>query len=709
MRRTVFGLLAALVGAVLVPVLQAPAAQAAVTHRILITGDSITQGSSGDYTWRYRLWNKLASIAPGEISFVGARTSLYDVVNNTYGSTHYAADFPAKAHGALWGDTFINELDKIAGQVTATDANVLVVMLGSNDLAYHTSPAATIANLRTYVERARAAKPGIDVVVGEVLNKYDPWAQEYQLTTQANQYASYLASLASQMDTVSERLVIAPTRTGWDAAVHAWDGTHPNATGETYIAQRISQGLAQIGIGAVSPNIAGTKAWAVPGPTVSLSPGSEEADLAWDRTSTGATGMYVEQRLTNTNEAWRRLPYAVAGDGWTAGLLVAGGTYQYRLVPVKGSSVGVAGSASTVTVSGPPLGTIGSLSAVEGGDSLYGGTTATASWSAATNASGYLIGSVLMSNGAVVWDDLPYPVTERSWTFEPLSQGRPYRFKAQPVRGYLTGTAKVSSAVRMDGLPSGRTYAALGDSYSSGLGSEEDYYHQDCLRSTGAWAFDMQSSWQHSTRHLACAGDKIAGVRAQLPAMNDYFAANAGKPQLITLTVGGNDVGFSDVLEDCVLGDCTDREDTISGGITALKPSLVDLYGDLRQMHPYADVVVGGYPAVVQTGGTSGNPLCERIGDAERSMIDRLSTELNGAVTTSAATAGVWSASTTVKSRFVGHNACATGSAEWIHAGNLDIGGINGFIDAKSFHPKDSGQLAYATAFSDLLIYRAGG
>ncbi len=59
-----------------------------------------------------------------------------------------------------------------------------------------------------------------------------------------------------------------------------------------------------------------------------------------------------------------------------------------------------------------------------------------------------------------------------------------------------------------------------------------------------------------------------------------------------------------------------------------------------------------------------------------------------------------------MKSRVSGHNACASGSAEWIHAGNLDIGGISGFIDPKSFHPKDSGQLAYATTFSDMLIYR---
>ncbi len=698
------GLLAAAVMTVLLPVISAPTAEAAVTHRILITGDSITQGSSGDYTWRYRLWNKLASTAPGAVSFVGPRTSLYDVVNNTYGSLHYAADFPAKAHGALWGDSFVNELDKIGPQVAATDANVLVVMLGSNDLAYKTSPAATIDNLRTYITRARAARPGIDVVVGEVLNKYDPWAQTYQLTSQVNQYASFLASLASQLSTAAERVVIAPTRTGWDAAKHAWDGTHPNATGEALIAQRISQALTQIGVGSTGSDISGVKSWSVPGPDVSLAAGSEEADLAWNRTSTGATGMYIEQRLTNTSEPWRRLQYAVAGNGWTAELLTAGGTYQYRVVPVKGTSTGLAGPSSTVTVSGPAIGAISTISAAEGGESLYGGTTAGVSWSAATNASGYLLGSVLMSNAAATWDNLPYPVTARSWTFEPLQGGRPYRFKAQPVRGYLTGAARVSTSVRMDGIPAGRTYAVLGDSYSSGLGSEETYYGQDCLRSTGAWAFDMQAAWQYSTRHFACAGAVVSGVRDQVPLMNMYFDVEKGKPQLITVTVGGNDAGFTDVLKKCVAGNCLGEESTVSARISTTKASLVSLYSEIRAGQPYADVMVGGYPQVVQTGGTSDNPLCMLIGHEERQMIDRLSTQLNTVIASAASASGVWSVGSAVKSQFAGHNACVDGPGEWIHAGNRDFGGINGVLDTKSFHPKDAGQAAFATVFSNALI-----
>lgn len=705
-RALVAVVLGALLGAGLTPVTPLPEAAADPVRRVLITGDSITQGSSGDYTWRYRLWKKLAATAPGRAAFVGPRTGLYDVVNSRQGSLHYAADFPAKAHGALWGDTFVHELDAIGGQVAAADADVLVVMLGSNDLAYQTSPAATIANLRTYLARARAARPGLDVVVGEVVDRYDPWSRRYLLSTQVAQYATSLDSLAKELDTPAERVVAAPTRRGWDAAVHTWDGTHPNATGEALLAQRVSEGLARIGLGSASPNVAGSIPWAVPGPPVGLTPGSEEATLAWDRTSTGANAMFVEQRLATTGEAWRRLPYAVAGDRWTAGLLAAGGTYQYRLVPVKGSSTGISGPASTTTVTGPKLGAVGAISAAEGADSLYGGTSANVTWSAAANASGYLVGSVLMSNGTVMWDNLPYPVLARTWHFEPLRGGRYYRFKAQPVRGFLRGSARVSAAVRMHGIPAGRSYAVLGDSYSSGLGSQRDYYHQGCLRSPGAWAFQMQARWQASTRHLACAGAKLGGVQWQLPAMDAFFAARPGWPQLITVTVGGNDVGFTRVLEECIVGGCLSSEATVAARITALKPRLVELYRTLKAAHPYADVLVGGYPQVVETYGPSTNVLCKLITRDERRMIDRLSTRLNTAIAVAAGTAGVWSVGSAVKAKFVGHNACSKKADEWIHGGNFDLGGIGGVLDPKSFHPKDPGQAAYAEVFSDVLIAR---
>ncbi|MCW2756020.1 MAG: hypothetical protein JWQ32_3431 [Marmoricola sp.] len=578
-------------------------------------------------------------------------------------------------------------------------------MLGSNDLAYLTSPAATIDNLATYIQRARASHPGIDVVVGEVLDRYDPWTKTYQLTAQVNDYASRLHTLASQLNTSSERVVVAPTRTGWDPATMTWDGTHPNPTGEALIAQRISQGLAQLGIGSTSPDVSGPHAWAVAGPTPVLTPGSERVALSWDRTPSGATGMFIEQRLTNTNEPWTRLPYPVAGDGWTAAQLIAGGTYQYRLVPSKGFSTGVAGPAAQATVSGPDLGAIGSVSGTAVGASSYGGQAAAVTWSASTNATAYLLSYRMLSDGSIAWSDLPYPVTQRSWTFEPLYQGRRYQFRILPSRGYLHGQWAASSPVRMKGWPADSVQVSLGDSYSAGMGSEDGYYGSpSCLRSTQAWPNKIFSGFRVAMSLQACPGAQVPDVSGQLAGMNSFFAARPGKAQLVTLTVGGNDVGFGAELAKCVATDCTGDESYIAGLIPVLHTHLKGLYSQIKGAQPYADVIAGGYPDVVDQNGTSGNLACIGLSGNERDMVDRLTLALNAAITSAAQEAGIWSVGQGVRYEFAGHGACAAGIDAWINAfiGTAPPdGGLP--IDPRSFHPNDSGQSAYAIAFTNAL------
>ncbi|KQY58586.1 hypothetical protein ASD11_02710 [Aeromicrobium sp. Root495] len=688
-------------------------AAAAVTHRVLITGDSITQGSSGDYTWRYRLWNKLAGTASGRVAFVGTRTDLYDNVGRKSGSQHYAASFSARSHSARWGDTYVDELDSIASQVSASKATTLVTMLGSNDLAYKTSPGATLANVKTYIQRARKARPGLDVVVGEVVNRYDPWAGTYSLNDESGAYATKLRALASSLSTSSQRVVVASTRNGWDAQKHTWDGTHPNPTGEKLIAQRVSEGLAKIGVGKASPDITGTTAWKVAGPRPSLTPASEAAKLGWTRSSTGATGMFIEQRLINTKEAWRRLPYAVAGSGWTAQLLAAGGTYQYRLVPSKGSSTGVVGAAASVKTTGPMPGSIPTLKVVAGNGSIYGGHTAEASWATSKNATGYKLATRLMSNGKLTWAKLPYAITDRDWMFEPLKTGRRYKLRILPVRGYLSGPSKISGALRLKGVPSGRTYVALGDSYSAGLGSSGKYTGGECMRSAKGWVWQMQHSFNAVTKHLACSGAVIKGpsgyksVTNQLTGLKSSLAAHKGRPQLVTLTVGGNDVGFASVLKRCTFGSsCTGEEAPRMKKIRAMRDELHTLYKKIKKAAPYADIVVGGYPRVLEVNGTSKNALCQAVGTNERAMAARLTVALNSEIAQAAGNAGVWAMKSDLMDTFDGHGACAT-TGEWIHAGKRDVGGQLGIVSAASFHPKDAGQLAYAKYVSDLIIGRA--
>lgn len=679
-------------------------------ERILITGDSITHGSSGDYTWRYRLWNKLRTTAPG-VSFVGPRSDLYDNVADTYGSQHYAIGFPGNRHGARWGGSFQVDGSGISSMVSSTIPDVLVVMLGSNDLAYLTSPAQTIANLRTYINRARAARPGLDVVVGEVVNRYDPWNDAHWLTPQADEYANRLSSLAAELDTAFERVVVATTRTGWNAKTMTWDGSHPNPTGEALIAQHVSAALVKLGIGTVAPNISGSYDWDTAGPAANVNPGVERANISWNRRSSGATGMFIWARVVNddANPSWDKWPYAVPGDVWHAEQLVPNGKYEFRLVPAKGSMVGQPGPKVASHVGSLPVGP-GTALRLQPGRNADQASVMDVSWGPATNATAFLLATRNVSRSADEFSTLPYPFAGNAWTFSFLEPGVRYNFRVTPTRGYATGTPSRSGPTRTWGVPGNIAHAVLGDSYSAGLGSTNpEESDDDCMRSIGGWPRHFADLYVTARSLIACSSTTSAHVRnIQIPKMSAFFANHPRKAQVVTLTTGGNDVRFGSRLEACLRGDCTVHEAAIIQEIDDLVDDLANVYGQIRQAAPHADIIVGGYPGLVQVGGQANN-ACRLIREDERRMINAAATRLNSRIASAASVSGVWSVGQRVRDLFEGHNACTQAPDEWIHAVNGEWGGelFLGLVDAKSFHPNNTGQFWYSSPFADAYAYYA--
>lgn len=661
------------------------------------------QGSSGDYTWRYRLWDEYQSTDPG-YTFVGPRTDLYDNVNSQYGSQHYAASFVGKAHGAKWGGSFVNEGPLIDSQISSSNPTILVELYGSNDLAYLSSPSAAIADAREFIADARAAQPGIDIVMGQVLTKWDPWSGSINLDSQSADYNARLATLAAEVNTTSERVVIARTRSGWDPREHTWDGTHPNPTGESLIGQRVAEALHSFGIGVASPNIYGAKSWNVAGSAVGVNPGAEKAALTWNRVPSGSTGMFVEQRRSGSG-SFDRLPYAVSGNGWTAGGLVPGVNWEFRVVANKGFMTGLPGpGSSSAYISAEPFDAVSNVLA-----SATGTSTAFANWPTASNAAGYKLSYRAAINQSQGWVDLPYAITATEFDFGLLAQGRRYSFGVRSVRGEVEKARTASGLARTYGISGSRLYAALGDSYSSGLGASGDESGGGCHRNVDAWAFDMQSDWNANTRLIACAGNVTSDVNGtQFSSAQAYYGSAGMGPQLITLTIGGNDVGFSPMLEQCVRGDCTATEAAVRADIDALRATLVSVYSRYRNEYPGADIVVGGYPGLLEVGGNAPDPACLRLSDAEREMANRLAYRLNNVISSAAVEAGVWPIGQRAYDAFAaGHNACAF-SNDWIVNPDWEIGGeVNGFLSPKSFHPNNAGQLAMSIAFSNAIIFQA--
>ncbi|KAF2488266.1 SGNH hydrolase [Lophium mytilinum] len=114
-----------------------------------------------------------------------------------------------------------------------------------------------------------------------------------------------------------------------------------------------------------------------------------------------------------------------------------------------------------------------------------------------------------------------------------------------------------------DGLPNTdfswvKSFVALGDSYAAGIGIGEltgDSDASACSRYTGAYGLKMKDIIQpNSFQFLACSGDLGKDVVSkQLPKLQPvYFSLTPAQHDLITVSAGGNDVGFSDVLEACL-------------------------------------------------------------------------------------------------------------------------------------------------------------
>ncbi|MEU3780885.1 SGNH/GDSL hydrolase family protein [Streptomyces sp900129855] len=239
------------------------------------------------------------------------------------------------------------------------------------------------------------------------------------------------------------------------------------------------------------------------------------------------------------------------------------------------------------------------------------------------------------------------------------------------------GTA-LTGAAAAHASPSAATggYVALGDSYSSGVGAGSYLSSSgDCKRSTKAYPYLWNAAHAPASfTFAACTGARTSDVLAnQLGGLNSSTG-------LVSLTAGGNDAGFADVMTTCVTGSdstCLNRINTAKAYVDSTLPGKLDtLYSTISAKAPNAHVVVIGYPRFYEVG-----TLCLGLSDTKRSAINNAADYLDAATAKRAAAHGF--AFGDVRTPFTGHEICSGSS--WLHSLNLlDIG--------ESYHPTASGQ-----------------
>jgi lysophospholipase L1-like esterase len=165
-------------------------------------------------------------------------------------------------------------------------------------------------------------------------------------------------------------------------------------------------------------------------------------------------------------------------------------------------------------------------------------------------------------------------------------------------RAVLPTAAVLVGAVGSTATASADEYVALGDSYSSGTGTAA-YVDQACRRSDAAFPALLASARPGTAlTSVACSGATIPDVeRNQLDALSPATA-------LVTLTVGGNDAGFTGVIARCALPGwvtrCSRPVTRARGFLRRELPARLDrLYAAIRLRAPAATVVVAGYPRLL--------------------------------------------------------------------------------------------------------------
>ncbi|MFD3540322.1 SGNH/GDSL hydrolase family protein [Streptomyces sp. NPDC058662] len=220
-------------------------------------------------------------------------------------------------------------------------------------------------------------------------------------------------------------------------------------------------------------------------------------------------------------------------------------------------------------------------------------------------------------------------------------------------------------------------YVALGDSYSSGVGAGNyDSGSGNCKRTPRAYPALWAAAHSPQTfSFTACSGARTGDV------LNGQLGPLNSGTDLVSVTVGGNDAGFSDVMTTCVLqseSTCVNRVNQAKAYVDSTLPGQLDqVYGAIDSRAPNARVVVLGYPRFYKLNGTCTAGLSE----GERAAINGAADYLNAAIAKRAADHGFTFAS--VAGAFTGHEICS-GSA-WLHSVNwLNIG--------ESYHPTAAGQ-----------------
>ncbi|MGO4186454.1 SGNH/GDSL hydrolase family protein [Pseudarthrobacter sp. TAF60_1] len=240
-------------------------------------------------------------------------------------------------------------------------------------------------------------------------------------------------------------------------------------------------------------------------------------------------------------------------------------------------------------------------------------------------------------------------------------------------------------------------YVALGDSYTAGTGAGpfDISSAPRCLQSRGGYADIVGNTGRVNLEvNAACNGALLSPnsplymADTSATTVAEQILANGGPlaaAEFVTITAGGNDVGFSSVVLTCA----TQPQNCAAvlpptATLTDLRVGLAETYGAVRTAAPTAKIAVLGYPRLFDASVS--------VPNVDPSVLNALNTAtdaLNATIASAANDAGVQFVDVT--NRFIGH--AANSADPWI------VFTPDNLMNPQNLHPNPAGySLGYAAA-----------
>ena len=248
---------------------------------------------------------------------------------------------------------------------------------------------------------------------------------------------------------------------------------------------------------------------------------------------------------------------------------------------------------------------------------------------------------------------------------------------------------------------SGASYVALGDSYTAGplipllSGSPAG-----CLRSTSDYPADVATAIGASSfTNVSCSGATTADMTqpqsVTLGTNPPQFGALGSGTTLVTVGIGGNDIGFYSIVKTCAEESITNPfgspcknhytaggTDQLAQAIQNLEPKIGSVLQRIHALAPTARVFLVGYPVILPNSGNGCWPLVP-ISFGDVPYLRSVEWKLNAMLVSEAAANGAVFVNTYADS--IGHDACQAPGTKWME-------GLIPTSPAAPFHPNKLGE-----------------